>query len=152
MAGINTASILTSNNFYICIPLNPINAIASNPAQIKAIGIPLNGAGIAEYSILSLIPASKTNASENPTATAKPFTTVSIKLYPSWILMMATPSTAQFVVIRGRKTPSALYSDGDVLAIAISTNWTNAAIIRIKAIVWRYPNPNGANKNDKQAK
>ena len=74
------------------------------------------------------------------------------KLYPSWILMMATPSTAQFVVIRGRKTPSALYSDGDVLAIAISTNWTNAAIIRIKAIVWRYPNPNGANKNDKQAK
>jgi len=50
-------------------------------------------------SSLSLIPAKSNKASENPTATPKPFTIVSIKLYPTWILIIATPRTAQFVVI-----------------------------------------------------
>ena len=87
--------------------------------MINAIGTPLKFLGMFAYSNLSLIPAKSNNASEKPTATPKPFTIVSIKLYPSWIFIIATPRTAQFVVINGKNTPSALYRLGDVFLIDI---------------------------------
>ena len=60
-----------------------MNAKAKQVADINAIGTPWNGFGISENSILSLTPASKIRAKVNPIAADAPFTTVSIKLYPS---------------------------------------------------------------------
>ena len=58
----------------------------------------------------------------------------------------ATPSTAQLVVIRGRKIPSTLYSSGLVLWTTISVNCTTAAITRIKVMVRRYSSPSGTSR------
>ena len=44
----------------------------------------------------------------NPTAVENPYTTPSRMLYPFVTQFSDTPSTAQFVVINGRYTPSAL--------------------------------------------
>ena len=56
---------------------------------------------------------------------------------------MATPRTAQLVVISGRYTPSAAYSDGITFFKNISTNCTKDAITSINTIVSRYVTPNG---------
>ena len=58
-------------------------------------------------SILSRILANITIDTRKPSAVNKPVTTLSIKLQPFVMLLSATPKTAQFVVIRGRYTPSA---------------------------------------------
>ena len=57
-----------------------------------------------------------------PTEIPMPFTTLWIKLYDFCTLVRATPSTAQLVVIRGRYTPRASYSDGMDFLRNISTN------------------------------
>jgi hypothetical protein len=48
---------------------------------------------------------------------------------------MATPSTAQLVVINGRKMPKAMYRGGANFLRNISTNCTREAITRMKAMV-----------------
>ena len=87
------------------------------------------------YSILSRIPARIVIESKNPSAVKRPQTTLSMKLYPFVILFNATPTTAQFVVIKGRYTPSDACKDGINFFNTISTNCTNAAITRINTIV-----------------
>ena len=59
---------------------------------------------------------------KTPIGTAIEFTTISLKLYPSLILSNAVPNTAQFVVIKGKYTPKALYKTGENFFITISTN------------------------------
>ena len=54
------------------------------------------------YSIFSRSPARIVIEIRNPTAVAKPLTTLSNIPYDFWTFVSATPSTAQFVVIRGR--------------------------------------------------
>src|SRR3989304_2312194 len=50
----------------------------------------------------------------------------------------AMPKTAQFVVINGKYMPRALYNDGAVFFIYISTNWTRVAITSINEAVLKY--------------
>jgi hypothetical protein len=50
----------------------------------------------------------------------------------------AAPRIAQFVVIRGKYMPRALYRDGTDFFKNISISCTREAITRMKAIVLRY--------------
>ena len=59
------------------------------------------------------------------------------------IFSTATPSMAQFVVIKGRYIPSAWYKAGLNFWIAISINWTKEAITRINDIVLKYVKSGG---------
>ena len=77
------------------------------PAVINAMGTPCNAFGTFSSSNRSRRPAKRTSANVNPTATATAYTTASPKLYSFYTKRMATPRTAQFVVISGRKIPSA---------------------------------------------
>ena len=86
-----------------------MNAIAIKAEAIRTIAVPWKGFGISLYSIFSRIPARIMMAIVKPTAVAKPFT-IPVKIpYSFCTLVNATPSTAQFVVIKGRNTPNALY-------------------------------------------
>jgi hypothetical protein len=85
------------------------------PALIIAIAAPLNGAGTSATVIRSLIAANKMSTKEKPTAAPKPYKIDSINPLAFLILSKATPSTAQFVVIKGRKIPSTLCNRGLVL-------------------------------------
>ena len=82
-----------------------------------------------------------------PTAVAKPFTMPVRIPYSFCTLVMATPSTAQLVVIRGRDTPSASYKEGMDFRRNISTNCTSAAITRINTMVFRYSTWNRTSTN-----
>ena len=53
------------------MPANPINAIESNPAVMRAIGVPCKEAGILVYAKRSLMPAKMTIAKVKPMALAK---------------------------------------------------------------------------------
>ena len=56
-------------------PENPINAIASNPAVIKAIGVPFIPSGIFTRLICSRSPAKSTRARPKPIAVENAYTT-----------------------------------------------------------------------------
>ena len=62
--------------------------------------------------------------------------TLSKSPVPCLQLISATPSTAQFVVMSGRKMPRAAWSGGRKRFIAMSMNCTSAAITRMNASVW----------------
>ena len=74
-------------------------------------------------------------ATVKPIPPAVPLRTLSGKSYPSCTFTSTTPRTAQLVVIRGRKTPSALYRAGTSFFRNISTTWTMEAMTRMKATV-----------------
>ena len=88
------------------MPEKPIKAIESKPAVISVIGIPFKKDGIFELSNRSLTPAKITIASVNPIPANVPYNSDFKKLAESAenfvTLTIATPSTAQFVVISGR--------------------------------------------------
>ena len=98
-------------------------------------GKPLKHSGILLFSSRSRTPAKSTMASVKPSADPTPLTTDPSSEYSSVMFRIVTPSTAQFVVISGRYTPRALYSEGEVLLITISTSCTSTAMTRIKAMV-----------------
>ena len=79
-----------------------MNDMLRSAAAIRTIGNPLNGFGISEYAILSLIAERRSIAIRKPTPAEKPYTTDVIKLYSLFMFKRATPRTAQFVVINGR--------------------------------------------------
>ena len=54
------------------------------------------------FSLFSLIPAKITIAIKNPTDVPSELARLCPKVYPSSIFEIATPETAQFVVIKGR--------------------------------------------------
>ncbi len=84
-----------------------MKAIARMLAVSSAIGIPFMPAGTSSSSSRSRSPAKSTSASEKPMAVAVAKTTDSPRLYSFCTSRMAIPRTAQFVVISGRKMPSA---------------------------------------------
>ena len=92
---------------YYTRPLKPMNAIARSAAVISAIGTPSNAFGTSSNSSLSRIPANSTSATAKPRAVDTLYTRPSSRPYSFCTIRIATPSTAQFVVISGRKIPSA---------------------------------------------
>ena len=116
-------------------------------AARRVIGKPLNAAGISAVSILSRIPARINMAIVKPIPEATPFTKAysTFTSLSSVTFINATPKTAQFEVINGRYTPSALYSEGENLFTKISTSCIKAAITKIKTIVLRYSKPAATN-------
>ena len=122
-------------------PVNPKNESARIPATTRAIGTPFISFGTSIRSKCSRIPANSTIARVNPTALAIANTTPSIRLNSFWIVNMATPKTAQFVVMSGKNTPNAEYNDGLTFFRIISTICTKDAITNINTIVCIKPNP-----------
>ena len=84
-----------------------MKAIASRPAVIRAIGVPFMPSGTFVIANCSLTPAKIIKANANPIAVEIAYTTDYNKLYSFCITRMATPKIQQFVVIKGRNTPSA---------------------------------------------
>ena len=71
-------------------------------AAINVVGKPLNALGAGQFSILERTPAKRTIAKRKPRPTPRDEIIDSRKLYPSVMLLRATPRTAQLVVIKGR--------------------------------------------------
>ena len=87
-------------------PLKPIKARDIRPAVINAMALPRKGAGTSATARRSRMAAKRTITSEKPTAAEKPYSADCKKLCPRLIFSNATPSTAQLVVISGKKIPS----------------------------------------------
>ena len=90
------------------MPPNPINAREMNDAAIRVAARPLKGVGMLVSSILERRPEKSTIASKKPRPQPSELTIDSKKVYSSMMLLIVTPKTAQFVVMRGRYTPSPL--------------------------------------------
>lgn len=102
-------------------PEKPINAIAKIPAVISAIGTPRINAGVSFISNFSRIPANNVIANVKPIAVAKANTTLSPIVNSFCTNKIATPNTAQLVVISGKNTPRAEYNAGETFFNIIST-------------------------------
>ena len=89
------------------MPENPIKASESSPAVTSAMGVPLIPLGTWLSSICSRKPEKMMRANPNPRAVAIAYTTLSTRLKSFWMTNMATPNTAQLVVIKGRNIPKA---------------------------------------------
>lgn len=72
-----------------------------------------------------------------PTAEAPPYSTEVSRSYSSRCTRIATPMTAQLVVISGRKMPRAAYRGGTIFLRNISTNCTSEAMTTMKTMVCR---------------
>ena len=90
------------------IPAKPKKARETIDAAMRVMGSPFIAFGEGQFSILERTPAKSTIARRKPRPTPSEDTIDSMKLNPSVTLLIATPRTAQLVVIRGRYTPSDL--------------------------------------------
>jgi len=86
------------------------------PAVIRPIGAPLNGAGTSASAMRSRMAAKNTSTIPKPAAAPNPYKADCSRLCCSWTFNNATPSTAQLLVISGRKIPSTRYSTGTAFA------------------------------------
>ena len=84
-----------------------MNAIASRPATMRAVGMPSMPLGSLVSASCSRIPAKSTRARPKPADVESANTTLSSKFISFWITIMATPRIVQLVVISGKNTPSA---------------------------------------------
>ena len=100
-------SFVAINLVFYTTPEKPMNAIASKPAVIKAIGVPCIPFGIFTRVICSRNPANNTSARPKPRAVENAYTTPVSRSKSFWITRIAIPKIQQFVVIHGRNTPSA---------------------------------------------
>jgi hypothetical protein len=114
--------------------------MAIRPVQTKAIGTPWSGSGTSARASLSRMPLISSMASVKPSPLAMPFQEASARpppMLPGWIsggygaFSRATPITAQFVVISGRKMPNASYRAGSRERMNSSTSCTSAAMTRM---------------------
>ena len=87
---------------YCPIPAKPMNAIARIPATISATGTPRMARGTSASSSCVRMAANRASARANPPAVARAYTKEWSKPKFFCATIMATPSTAQFVVISGR--------------------------------------------------
>src|SRR5690606_17580749 len=87
-------------------PLKPINARDINPAVIMPMAAPLKGCGTSATARRSRMAENSISTREKPSAAPNPYRDEWKKLLSLAVFCRATPSTAQLVVIRGRKTPS----------------------------------------------
>ena len=78
------------------------------PTVIKVMPSPCNPSGMSLYFNFSRMPASATIASAQPTPAPNPNTALSPKSRLRSTIRSEAPKIAQFTVISGRKTPSAL--------------------------------------------
>ena len=92
----------------ILIPEKPTNAIARIPAHINATGTPFMPLGTAVSSSCSLYPSKNPQSQCKAKRSRKAVGNGLHKIETLCITRMATPSTAQLVVMRGRNTPSDL--------------------------------------------
>ena len=88
-------------------PLNPMKAMANRPAVTRAMLIPCMPFGTDTRLSCSRMPAKMTRAKPKPKAVLRAYHTPIIRLNSFWMTKIATPSTAQLVVIRGKNTPKA---------------------------------------------
>ena len=102
---------------------------------MRAVGMPSMPLGNFVSANCSRIPANSTNARPKPADVERAKTTLSSKFISFWITIMATPRIVQFVVISGKNTPSAWYSEGEIFLSIISTICTKAAITRMYDMV-----------------
>jgi hypothetical protein len=117
---------------YSLIPKNDIKARAIRPVRMNEIPSPLNGAGIFEYLIFSLIAAIPMIAMAQPTPEPTPNTVACASVgYSLSCIKSEPPKIAQFTAIRGRKIPSELYKAGENFSMIISTNCVIEAIVAI---------------------
>ena len=123
-----------------------MNANAKIPAVTNAIGTPFIPFGTSDNSSCSRNPANITNASVKPMPFDNAYIVPSNKPKSFCITKIATPRTAQLVVMSGKNTPSAAYNDGLIFFKIISTICTKAAITRMKAIVCKNPKLKGFNR------
>ena len=113
-----------------------MNASESRPAVTSASATPRKHRGGFAWASFSRMPEKRTSAKPKPSAAAKENRTLSKKGVPFLQLSSATPRTAQFVVMSGRKMPSAACRGGMNRFIAMSMNCTSEAITRMNASVW----------------
>ena len=83
-------------------PAKPKKAKDIHPAMMNAMGAPIMALGTFANSSFSRMPAMRTSARVKPIPEVKPLTMLWMKLYSVSMFRRATPSTAQFVVMRGR--------------------------------------------------
>ena len=84
------------------MPPNPIKAREIKDAAIRVAASPRKGVGMFVSLMRERRPEKSTIANKKPSPQPRVLAIDSIKLYPSRMLFIVTPSTAQFVVIRGR--------------------------------------------------
>ena len=89
-----------------------MKASARIPAVTNAIGTPFIPLGTSDNSSCSRKPAKITNANVKPTPFDNAYIAPSNKPKSFCITRIATPSTQQFVVMRGKNTPNAAYKEG----------------------------------------
>src|SRR5690625_6683765 len=73
---------------------------------------PLKGVGTSATAMRSRMAENKTSTREKPKAAPKPYKVDSKKPRSRLVFCNATPSTAQLVVMSGRKIPSTRYNKG----------------------------------------
>ena len=127
-------------------PANPMKANAKMPAVTSAIGTPFIPFGTSDSVSCSRKPAKTTKAKVKPAPFDKAYIAPSNKPKSFCMTKIATPRTQQFVVMSGRKTPRAAYSEGLIFFKIISTICTNAAMTKMKAMVCRNPKLKGFNR------
>ena len=123
-----------------------MNANAKIPAVTNAIGTPCIPLGTSDNASCSRKPANITNANVKPMPFDNAYIVPSNKPKSFCITKIATPRTAQFVVMRGKNTPRAAYNDGLIFFKIISTICTKAAMTRMKAMVCKNPKLKGFNR------
>ena len=79
----------------------------SRPAESMTIAMPRMPLGMLVSSSCSRMPAKTVSARPKPMAVLKAYMMLCARLKSFWMTRMATPSTAQLVVMSGRKIPSA---------------------------------------------
>lgn len=89
------------------MPEKPMKASASRPAQRRANGVPRIPLGVSVSSSCSRMPANIHNARVNPMLVDTPYVIDSMRLKFFCTTRIATPNTAQLVVMSGRNTPKA---------------------------------------------
>ena len=110
--------------------------IASSEAAISAIGKPSKTLGHFEDDCKTLTNRCKQDNRQQEADTGYNAVDNSAnERYSLSMLVIAAPRTAQFVVISGRKMPSAEYRAGINFFMNISTNCTSVAITRMNAMV-----------------
>ena len=123
-----------------------MNANAKMPAVTSAIGTPFIPLGTSDSVSCSRNPAKTTNANVKPTPLANAYIVPSKRPKSFCITKIATPSTQQLVVMRGKNTPNAAYNEGLIFFNMISTICTNAAMTKMNAMVCKNPKLKGFNR------
>ena len=122
-------------------PAKPPKARARKPAVTRPMAVPSNTLGMLARAKRSLMPAKRDQRQAVTQGRGKgEHDGFERKCVPCRCSGWPHPSTAQLVVMSGKKMPSARYRAGMVFCIMISTSCTRAAMTRMKAMVCKVAN------------